>query len=324
MQKNIAILAGGPSSERTVSLNSAKTIAKYLNPDKYNPFVIDLDSTGWHELSSGKKVDLNDFSLSGEGNEKIKFDFAFLIVHGTPVEDGKVAGYLEMKGIPHSGCGILTSALTFSKQKCKNYLRPYGIPMAASMIVTNKVGRSEVENSGIAPPLFVKPNNNGSSYGVSKVKSWDDLEAALDLALQYDHEVMIEKAIVGKEYSCGVFREGNHFHVLPVTEIIPKAEFFTYEAKYLGASEEITPAPIGDVLKDQCQARALLLYQTLGCRGMVRFDFILEEGTFFFLEANTTPGMSEASIIPQQVRAYGWTLDKFLDTIIQDCLSNPV
>lgn len=323
MLKNIAILAGGPSAERTVSLNSARTIAKYLVREKYIPYIIDLADDGWSELSNGSKVDLNTFSMTTSHNQKVKFDFAFLIVHGTPVEDGKVAGYLEMKKIPHSGCGILTSALTFNKQMCKTFLSTFPVPMAKSLVVTSVVDQATVESVGITPPFFVKPNNNGSSYGVSKVKEWDQLHAALELALSYDHEVMVEKAITGKEYSCGVFREGTTYHVLPVTEIIPKAEFFTYEAKYLGASEEITPAPINEQLTKQCQDRALLLYKTLHCRGMVRFDFILENDIFVFLEANTTPGMSEASIIPQQVRAYGWTLEQFLDTIIEDCLQNP-
>jgi len=179
-----------------------------------------------------------------------------------------------------------------------------------------------VERHHIHPPMFVKPNNNGSSYGVTKVKEWSHLESAISFALQYDHEVMIERALSGAEYSCGIVREGNTLHMLPVTEIIPKGEFFDFAAKYEGLSEEITPARLDDALRQQCQERSQLLYKILGCRGMVRFDYILENGIFYLLEANTTPGMSEASIIPQQAKAYGWSISKLLDIVVTDCIAN--
>lgn len=320
---NVAIIAGGPSAERGVSLKSAQTIASHLRGDKYRSCTVDITPEGWVEMASGKRVDLNDFLLTDESGHKImSFDFAFIIIHGTPAEDGKLQGYFEMKNIPHSACGVLTSALTFNKQMCKDYLRQFNIPMAESMIVKSLVTRTEVESKKINPPFFVKPNNNGSSYGVTKVKDWSGLEEAISLALSYDHEVMIERALVGSEFSCGVVREGSKQHVFPITEIIPKGEFFDFAAKYEGASQEITPARLTDGLSNQCQERSEFLYQTLGCRGMVRFDYILENGTFFLLEANTTPGMSEASIIPQQAKAYGWSISQLLDTVIEDCLSN--
>src|SRR5690606_22381075 len=267
--------------------------------------IIDVTETGWHDLETRSQVDLNRFALVEDNAHARRFDFAYITIHGTPAEDGKLQGYLEMLGVPHSACGVLASALTFNKQMCKNYLRPFGIPMAESLITRHMVTADEVEQAGIRPPFFVKPNNNGSSFGVSPVAAWDALEAALRLAFEYDHEVMIERTLTGREYSCGVIREGDKRHVLPVTEIRPKGEFFDYAAKYEGASEEITPAPLSDALTAQCQARSLELYDILGCRGMVRFDYILENDIFCFLEANTTPGMSEASIIPQQVRAHG-------------------
>ncbi len=195
--------------------------------------------------------------------------------------------------------------------------------MAESMVVTSPTTREKAEELNIHPPFFVKPNNQGSSYGVTKVKDWSQLDEAVKLGLEFDHEVMIERGLQGVEYSCGVVREGQKLHVLPVTEIRPKGEFFDYAAKYEGHSEEITPAPIAPDLFTQCQERSELLYRILGCRGMVRFDYILENGIFYFLEANTTPGMSEASIIPQQARAYGWSLGEFLDLIITDGLANP-
>lgn len=319
----VAIIAGGPSAERSVSLKSAQTIAKYLPADKYRSTTIDITPDGWVDMNSGNKIDLDRFHLvDTKGNSIKKFDFAFIIIHGTPAEDGKLQGYLEMMNIPHSACGVLTSSLTFNKQMCKNYLRPYQIPMAESVLATSMIDQTEIERHHIQPPMFVKPNNNGSSYGVTKVKEWAQLETAISFALRYDHEVMIERALIGTEYSCGIVREGNTYHMLPVTEIIPKGEFFDFAAKYEGESEEITPARLDDTLRQQCQERSQLLYKILGCRGMVRFDYILENGTFYLLEANTTPGMSEASIIPQQAKAYGWSIGKLIDVVVTDCMTN--
>jgi len=319
----VAIIAGGPSAERGVSLKSAKTIASHLPTDKYTATTIDITPNGWADIHSGNPVDLNRFCLADkEGNELKKFQFAFIIIHGTPAEDGKIQGYLEMMGIPHSACGVLASALTFNKQMCKDHLKLYDIPMAESMVVTSVVKREQVETNNIKPPFFVKPNNNGSSYGVTKVKEWSQLEDAIKQAMTYDHEVMIERALVGSEFSCGVVREGSKRHVLPITEIIPKGEFFDFAAKYEGQSQEITPARLDTVLARQCQERSAKLYDLLGCRGMVRFDYILEGEVFYLLEANTTPGMSEASIIPQQAKAYGWSIAALLDIVISDCMAN--
>jgi D-alanine-D-alanine ligase len=320
---NVAIIAGGPSAERGVSLKSAQTIAKHLSAEKYHTTTIDITPDGWKDLASGGSVDLNRFCLTDENGQVLRhFDFAFIIIHGTPAEDGKLQGYLEMMGIPHSACGVLTSALTFNKQMCKDHLKQYGIPMAESMITTSVIGREEVESKNIRPPFFVKPNNNGSSYGVTKVKEWDQLETAIAHALAYDHEAMIERALVGGEYSCGVVRQGTTYHVLPITEIIPKGEFFDFAAKYEGQSQEITPARLAPDLESICKETSGRLYKLLDCRGMVRFDYILENNTFFLLEANTTPGMSEASIIPQQARAYGWTIADLLDRVVTDCMAN--
>jgi len=320
---NVAIIAGGQSAERGVSLKSAKTIATHLSPDKYKATTIDITPNGWVDMASGQIVDLNRFCLAdANGNITTKFDFAFIIIHGTPAEDGRLQGYLEMMGIPHSACGVLSSALTFNKQMCKDYLKQYKIPMAESMIVNSVVGQNEVEQQKIGPPFFVKPNNNGSSYGVTKVKEWSGLEKAISSALEYDHEVMIERALIGAEFSCGVVRDGSKQHIFPITEIIPNGEFFDFAAKYEGQSQEITPARLSDDLVAQCQERSAHLYQVLGCRGMVRFDYIKENGTFYLLEANTTPGMSEASIIPQQAKAYGWSISKLLDVVVTDCMKN--
>jgi D-alanine-D-alanine ligase len=321
---NIAIIAGGPSAERGVSLKSAATIATHLSREKYDVTTIDLTADGWIDLATNRRVDLNNFTLSADKDHPEKhFDFAFVIVHGTPAEDGKLQGYLEMMNIPHSACGVLTSSLTFNKQKCKDHLVQYKIPMAESMVVSRVVEKEEVINNKIEPPFFVKPNNNGSSYGVTKVKAWSGLKEAIEKALQYDHEVMIERALQGREFSCGVVRDGLQNHVFPITEIIPKGEFFDFAAKYEGESQEITPANVSQELAVKCQETSKQLYRILGCRGFVRFDYILEEDTMFLLEANTTPGMSPASILPQQAMAYGWSITKLLDVVIEDCMANP-
>ncbi|HUR30307.1 MAG TPA: hypothetical protein VMZ69_02680, partial [Saprospiraceae bacterium] len=226
---NVALIAGGPSAERGISLKSAKTIAEHLPKEKYAVTTIDITPTGWKDFVTGRAVDLNRFALlDEEGKEAIKFNFAFIIIHGTPAEDGKIQGYFEMMGIPHSACGVLASSLTFNKKMCKYHLKNFDIPMAESIIVRKVTGQKEVEEAGIQPPFFVKPNNNGSSYGVTKVKEWIQLELALTNAFKYDKEVMIENALTGSEYSCGVVRDGSEYHVFPVTEIIPEGEFFDF------------------------------------------------------------------------------------------------
>ncbi len=317
---NIAIVTGGPSAERGISLKSAGLIEKYLDPDKYLYRTIILEEAGWIEKKSGQAVDMNDFSLSIGGN-KIRFDFAFFIIHGTPAEDGKIQGYFEFLGIPHSTCHTLSAALTFNKQKCKDFLKAYDIPMAPSVLIRS-TSQSDLDLArSVGFPVFVKPNNNGSSYGISKVSEPAELEAALDKAFEYDHEVIVEAFLDGPEYSSGIVKEGNNLHAFPITEIIPEGEFFDYEAKYEGASQEITPANLSAEEAEKCKVLSKKLYEILDCRGMVRFDYIRVGGKFYLLEANTIPGLSEASIIPQQALAYGWSITKLLDIVISDCMA---
>ena len=317
--KNIAILTGGPSEEREVSENSAQLVKKYLSQEKYKGRIILLESNGWFDKKSGQKVDLNDFSLTF-GHEKIVFDFVFLMIHGTPAEDGKLQGYFEMLNIPHSTCDTLSSSLSFNKQMCKDYLEKFDIPMAKSVLLNKK---DSTQNVSIPIPVFVKPNNNGSSYGVSKVTDSELLQKAIDFAFEFDDEVMVESFIEGREFGCGVIKDGNSLHTFPVTEIIPDEgkDLFDYEAKYLGASQEITPADLSQTLTLQMQSLSKKIYNLLKCRGVVRFDFILKQDVFYLLEANTIPGMSEASIVPQQAQAYGWTIEQLLDVIIENCMN---
>ena len=315
----IAILTGGPSAEREISLNSAKLIEAHLDKALFSTRTIVLESDGWYDLQSGAKVDQNDFSLS-TADGKLTFDFVYLIVHGTPVEDGKLQGYFESKGIPHSTCDTLTSALAFNKQWCKDFLAKYEVAMAHSQLVKAEE-ISKVDPEKWQYPVFVKPNNNGSSYGVSKVKQAPDLLPALEKAAEYDHEIMIEAFMEGREFSNGALFDGETLHVFPLTEMLPEGEFFDYEAKYLGAGQEITPAHIEEELSDQCRAVSARLYEILHCKGIVRFDYILVKDEFWLLEVNTVPGMSAASIIPQQVRAYGWTITELLTKVVRGAMS---
>ncbi len=320
---NVAILTGGTSSERSISEQSAELVRKYLDKEKYAIRLISIEKSGWIDVDSKNRVDLNDFSLTLDGKKR-HFDFVFLMIHGTPAEDGKLQGYFELMGIAHSTCDTLCSALTFDKQKCKDYLRNYDVPMASSILILKKnpVDKKKIQALGL--PLFVKPNGNGSSYGVHKVIDERELYEAIEDAFRYDSEVIVESFLDGREFSCGVVKEQDKLHVFPVTEIIPKADFFTYEAKYDGASDEITPADISTTLSQQCMALSEKIYNILSCKGIVRFDYILVDNKFHFLEANTIPGMSEMSIVPQQARAYGWTITKLLDVVISDCLNDYV
>ena len=313
---NIAILTGGPSAERGIALNSAKLVREHLDTSKYQHRMIVVEENGWFDQESGEQVDLNDFSLTMNG-VKMTFDFAFLVSHGTPVEDGKLQGYFETKGIPHSTCSTLTCALTFNKQWCKDMLEKHDVPMAQSDVVQSEyIG--DVDPQRFSYPVFVKPNNNGSSYGVSRADTAHDLPAALEQAAKYDTEIMVEAYMKGREFSCGAVREGEKLHIFPITEIIPEGEFFDYDAKYLGAGEEVTPANLDASLAKQCKNQTDRLYRLLDCRGMVRFDYILVDDVFQLLEVNTVPGLSEASIIPQQARAYGWTVGHMFDVVIRD------
>ncbi len=316
---NIAILTGGNVAERGISLKSAKTIEKHLNKEKYNSWIIELNGADFMEQSTGIVLDKNDFSLS-KGEERITFNAVFLILHGHPAEDGSIQGYFELLGIPCTGCNHFVSALTFNKQATKDFLRPHGIPMADSRLL--KKGR-DIDWKDLATmgyPLFVKPNKNGSSYGISKVADDSCIQTSIQKAFEFDDEVIVEQFMDGREFSNGVFRQGNQVIVLPITEIVSKNEFFDYQAKYENESEEITPAVLTYMQTQRCQNQSRLLYELLNCKGMVRFDYIFSNNRFRLLEANTIPGWSEQSIFPQQVIAHGMTLTDCLDAIVEEAL----
>lgn len=321
--KNVALLAGGFSGEYEVSINSAKNIAANLDPNKYKVYTVLINRDSWfYNSDSGPvNIDKNDFSLTLNG-EKIKFDFAFITIHGTPGEDGKIQGYLDMLRIPYNTCDATTSAITMNKAFTKALVHGiHGLNTARSMQIHRKDGHDVVTiAANLIFPLFIKPNNGGSSVGMSKVYNVAGLSAALDKAFHEDDQILVEEFIQGREFSRGIARLKGKVTVLPTTEIITSKDFFDYEAKYTaGVSEEITPADLSPE-KDQQIAEILTeIYLRLNCKGMVRIDFILLEDSldFYFIEVNTTPGQSAASLIPQQVRAAGMNLIEFYGDLIE-------
>ncbi|MBK6929849.1 MAG: D-alanine--D-alanine ligase [Saprospirales bacterium] len=317
--KNIAILTGGDSAERVISLKSGQVVREHLPADRYRAFLIDIQGADWREADTGAPIDKNDFSLR-LGAEIIRFDCAFAALHGSPLEDGKMQGYLDMIGLPYTCCDGYVSGLTMNKQHTKWYLTPLGIPMAKSALLRRGEPVDTVKLLEMGLPLFVKPNTHGSSFGVTKVKTAGDLLPAIEAVWPYDKEAVIEAFMPGREFSNGALRVGGRVLALPVTEIIPETEFFDFAAKYEGRSQEITPADISPELRRQCQQRSCQLYEALNCRGVVRFDYILVGDTFHFLEANTIPGISPASIVPQQARAQGWELGAFFAMLIDEAI----
>ena len=322
--KNIAILTGGDTAERVISLKSAQVVFDNLPSNRYRCFMIDVEGADWHEIHTGAPIDKNDFSLTLPSvpisGDRIMFDCAFAALHGAPLEDGKMQGYLEMLGIPYTCCDGFVSALTMNKHNTKQQLAGTGVPMAKSVLLLKGEKVNSENLLGMGLPLFVKPNSMGSSFGVTKVKTAAELLPAIGAAFEYDTEVVVESFLAGREFSNGVLRHNGEIIVLPVTEIIPETEFFDFAAKYEGKSQEVTPAEISEVLTLQCQDHSRFLYQFLQCRGVVRFDYILVHDTFHFLEANTIPGISPASIVPQQAKAYGWGLGELFSNLIVEAM----
>ena len=324
MKKNIAIMAGGDSSEWQISLGSASQIEKIIDRSKYNAYKVTLRNGRWYHTSedgSEWDVDRNDFSLTVK-NEKIKFDYALILIHGTPGEDGRLQGYLDMMKIPYSSSGFFASAITFDKSACKRAVSGTGIHLAKEILLAKDTEidtKQIVEKLGL--PMFVKPNASGSSFGVTKVKSEEQLIPAIEEAFKESDHVIIEEFIEGREVSCGVMVAGGKEYIFPVTELICDTEFFTYEAKYQGASREVTPAQLPDNVTKALNKATLLAYKTLGCRGVARVDFIIKEDTPYMIEINTVPGMSAASIIPQQAAAMGMNMTELFNIIIDDTIN---
>ena len=332
--KNIAVIYGSDSSEWEVSVRSGEFTASQIDGTKYNVFEIFARFGNWSLRAYRKDgearqvvsqdtviVDKTDFSIA-IGGEKIKFEYAYIMQHGTPGENGLMQGYLEMLGVPHSGCNAFVSAITFDKFSCKSYLKDVDFVKCADDIFLRKgeagegLAQKAVEKLGL--PLFVKPTDGGSSFGVTKVKSVNDFDKAVDYAFSEGNMLIAEAAIVGRELTCAVYNNGKENVALPVIEIITENEFFDYEAKYNGHSKEVCPAQIPDSLRVEIQETSKKIYAHLGCAGLVRVDYIYASDGLYFLEVNTIPGMTAASLVPQMVRAAGLSMTDFLTSIIEN------
>ncbi len=320
---NVAVVAGGNSTEYEVSLRSAENIMNHINRSLFNPFLVLMKGDEWCCVVDGVKmsVDKGRFSLFLE-DEKIMFDVVFNMIHGTPGEDGMLQGYFDLLEIPVTSCGRLTSALTFNKYFCNRFVAATQSVNLTDLVVIRKGSQIHQDDilSVTGLPCFVKPNQGGSSLGISKVKSANELQPALDLAFEQDDTVLAEAFIDGLEVTCGVFLSKGEVVVLPLTEIVPKTEYFDYAAKYLGKSDEITPARIDIETENEIKRVSVYLFKLLECKGFVRFDYIINPKGLYFLEVNTVPGMSKESIVPQMLQHHGMSMGDFITAIIEEVL----
>ena len=324
MKKNIALVTGGYSGESVISYKSAETVSANIDRNIYNVYYIDINPEGWFYIDNdANKIAINKTDFSIEiNNSTIHFDAVLMCLHGTPGEDGKLQGYFDMLHIPYSTCSAATSALTFNKRYTVAVAAFAGINVAKSVHLFKEEAYNVTHIlQQLSLPVFVKPNNGGSSIGMSKVIEATELEAAIQKAFKEDNQVLIEEFISGREFTIGVYKSAGKIIALPMTEIITQKDFFDYEAKYLGMSEEITPANASPLMAEQIANTAKKAYQVFNCNGVVRIDFIYNEATQqpFMLEINTVPGQSSASIIPQQVKAAGITLTAFYSSLIEAC-----
>lgn len=324
MKRKIALVTGGYSGEAVISYKSATAIYKNLDKTKYDVYIIDISREGWfykEDNTSKIEIDKNDFSII-LNNEKIKFEFALISLHGTPGEDGKLQGYFDCINLPYSTCDTATSALTFNKRYTVAVAAFAGVAVAKSLhLFNNKNFTSSSILKELSLPLFVKPNNGGSSLGMSKVIQAAELDTALEKAFKEDDQVLVEEFIEGREVTIGVFKNKGIITPLPITEIISKNVFFDFEAKYLGASEEITPAEISDAMAEKVRATSKKIYEVFNCNGLVRIDFIYDakRDEPIMLEINTVPGQTDASLVPQQVLSMGMSLQEFYTLLIEEC-----
>lgn len=325
MKKKIALVTGGLSSEAVISYKSAITVGNNIDREKFDVYKIDINPLGWWYVADENhrsEINRDDFSIIDKG-QKINFDAVLLCIHGTPGEDGKLQGYFDMIDLPYTSCDAATSALTFNKRYTVAVAAFGGINVAKSLHLFKHTPVSTQQIlSQLQLPVFVKPNNGGSSIGMSKVNKADELQAALDKAFKEDDQILIEEFISGREFTIGVFKTKGEIIVLPITEVITHNEFFDFEAKYEGKSEEITPAKIDETIAEKLRDAAKKVYEILNCRGVVRIDFIYNEQKSepYMLEVNTVPGQSEASVIPQQVKIKGWSLKDFYTSVIEEAL----
>ena len=325
MKQNIAVIAGGNSSEYFISLQSAETIANEIDKERFNVYTVLIKDNEWEltsDLYCGIPIDKNDFSFNNNG-QKVKFDCAYISIHGTPGEDGKLQSFFEMIGIPYVSCDVLCSSLTFNKFFCNTYLKQIGISIPDSVLIKKqtKIYPEKILNkTGL--PCFVKPNEGGSSFGISKVKTETELIPAINKAFEESDQVIIEQFIEGREITAGLVKVNEKEYIFPLTEIKTSNEFFDYKAKYDDKeTQEITPAPIDDKLTTDCLKLSSEIYDHLNCRGIVRIDYIINNGKLYFLELNTIPGMTPVSLVPKQIMESGLNFSNLLTEIIEEAIS---
>ncbi|WP_066628128.1 D-alanine--D-alanine ligase [Labilibacter marinus] len=323
-KKNIAVVYGGDSSEIVVSRKSAQGVSSFIDDSIYNiiPVLITLEK--WVAEVDGDEIAINkdDFSFL-QGNQKVQFDCAYVTIHGTPGEDGKLQGYFDIIGLPYSTCGVLPASLTFNKFVCNTYLKGFGVSVADSLLI-RKGTEFSVDNivDTLGLPCFIKPNAGGSSFGITKVKKIAEITPAILKAFEESDEVIIEQFIDGNEFTCGLYKIPHKETVFPITEVIPANEFFDFEAKYTAEKvQEITPARLPKETSIRIQQITSLIYDILGCKGIVRVDYIFSGNNIFLLEVNTTPGMTATSFIPQQIEAAGLDIKEVFTEIIEDSIA---
>ena len=324
LKRNIAIVCGGDSSEHDVSLRSAQGLYSFFDKERYNVYIVDIKGLDWKvELPGGltAKIDRNDFSFTEDGQKRC-FDYAYITIHGTPGENGRLQGYFDLIGLPYSTSGVLVEAMTFDKFVLNQYLRGYGVSVAESLLIRKGyeelVSDEEIERQ-IGMPCFVKPAADGSSFGVTKVKNADQLAPAIRKAMMESPEVMVESFLDGTEITQGCYKTREKTVLLPITEVVTSNEFFDYDAKYNGQVQEITPARIAPEIAERVSKVTSHIYDILRCNGIIRIDYIIsKEGKISMLEVNTTPGMTATSFIPQQVRAAGLEMKNVLADIVEN------
>lgn len=322
MVKNIAIVCGGDSGEYDISIGSADTVSRHLDESRYKGFPVIIKGSNWYykgDASILHPIDKNNFSTNVDGSI-VHFDGIFNAIHGTPGEDGKLQGYFDIIGIPYTSCNHVTSALTFNKYFCNRFVNSFGIKTADSVSFAkgDQIDHDKlIEKLNL--PLFVKPVESGSSVGISKVNHKNELENAIDIAFAEGDRIIIEEFIKGREIACGLINKGKELIVFPLTEIISKKDFFDYEAKYTkGMADEITPADLPEEVEQDIKTLSSFLFREMDCKGFVRFDYILSENELYFLEINSIPGITAASIMPKMAQSYGMSIREFFNIALDN------
>jgi len=318
--KNVAIIEGGYSHEKIISLQSAETVFQHIDREKYNPIKVRVDEKGWFAFSGNERIEvnLNDFSF-----RDTKFDIAFIVIHGTPGEDGKLQAYFDMLNIPYTTCSHLAATITFDKFVCNQYLKTFGIKVADAVLIrkNEKVVSSEIIDK-VGLPCFVKPNDGGSSFGITKVKNESDLEKAIELALEHGSQAIIESFMSGREVTNGIYKNKTGVVPLPITEIVTKNDFFDFDAKYEGESNEITPADLPNEITKSVKFVTKKIYEILDLKGIARADYIIQGEEPYLIEINTVPGLSGESLIPQMAEHEGVSLKQLFNEVLEFALSN--